>query len=314
MKNTKNEQRWSRKYYAHFPGFGTVVPTKSHPTARSSRVETNIKPWRQTSKAIEEGNRETKWENRSNYAYWRGNPKVSRVRADLMKCNVNNTVDWNTRLYFQDWIRQKREGYKESNLEKQCTHRYKIYVEGYAWSVSEKYIFACDAMTLVVSPYYYEFFARGMLPLQHYWPIRENDKCRSLKFAVEWGNNHTRQARQIGEFGSRYILDEVKMELVYDYMYHLLNEYARLLRFKPKVPPRAVEVCPGSMACQEEGPWRQFMEESLETSSASGDVVPCKLPPPYHPTQLKAFLDKKANLTRQVESWEDEYWASSKKG
>ena len=69
-------------------------------------------------------------------------------------------------------------------------YRYKIYTEGWAWSVSEKYILACDSMTLYIRSSFYDFFIRGMVPLQHYWPIRENSKCKSLKFAVEWGNLH----------------------------------------------------------------------------------------------------------------------------
>lgn len=71
--------------------------------------------------------------------------------------------------------------------------RYKIYVEGWAWSVSEKYIMACDSMNLYIRPHFYDFFIRDMVPLQHYWPIRDTSKCTSLKFAVEWGNNHPHQ-------------------------------------------------------------------------------------------------------------------------
>lgn len=26
--------------------------------------------------------------------------------------------------------------------------------------------------------------------MRHYWPISEDDKCQSIKFAVEWGNSH----------------------------------------------------------------------------------------------------------------------------
>lgn len=70
------------------------------------------------------------------------------------------------------------------------TARYKIYIEGSAWSVSEKYILACDSLTLLVKPRYYDFFSRGLFPLQHYWPIKDNDKCRSIEFAVDWGNTH----------------------------------------------------------------------------------------------------------------------------
>lgn len=93
----------------------------------------------------------------------------------------------------KDWDKESKEGYKQSNLEDQCTHRYKIYIEGWAWSVSEKYIMSCDSMTLYVKPRFFDFFIRGMLPLQHFWPINDRSKCSSLKFAVEWGNNHTNQ-------------------------------------------------------------------------------------------------------------------------
>lgn len=46
-------------------------------------------------------------------------------------------------------------------------------------------------MTLLIKPEYYDFFARSMVPLEHYWPIKSNENCGDLKFAVEWGNNNT---------------------------------------------------------------------------------------------------------------------------
>ena len=33
--------------------------------------------------------------------------------------------------------------------------------------------------------------------MKHYWPIRRNNKCRDLKFAVEWGNNNTEKVSNI---------------------------------------------------------------------------------------------------------------------
>lgn len=71
--------------------------------------------------------------------------------------------------------------------------RYKIYIEGSAWSVSEKYILACDSVALIVQPLYYDFFSRSLMPTEHYWPIKANDKCRSIKFAVEWGDSHAQK-------------------------------------------------------------------------------------------------------------------------
>ena len=64
------------------------------------------------------------------------------------------------------------------------------YIEGSAWSVSEKYILACDSVSLLVKPHYYDFFTRGLMPVHHYWPVRNDDKCKSIKFAVDWGNSH----------------------------------------------------------------------------------------------------------------------------
>ncbi|KAL0770062.1 hypothetical protein Bca101_035212 [Brassica carinata] len=225
-------------------------------------AELNIKPWAKSLVAIEEGNKMTQWEDRVPYAYWRGNPKVARTRRELLSCNVSDQEDWNTRLYINDWATESKEGFKNSNLENQCTHRYKIYVEGWAWSVSEK----------------------------------DRGKCRSLKHAVHWGNTHL---DQIGEEGSRYIREEVNMEHVYDYMFHLMNEYVKLLRFKPEIPRGAKEITPDSMGCPAKGRWRDFMAESLVMSPS--EVSPCDMSLPHSPLELKEVLERKANLTRQVE-------------
>ncbi|XP_044492103.1 O-glucosyltransferase rumi homolog isoform X3 [Mangifera indica] len=273
-------------------------------------AETNIRPWSNVLKDIEEGNNKSKWKDREPFAYWRGNPNVSPIRKDLMTCNVSDKYDWNARLYVQDWSKETKEQFKESNLKDQCTHRYKIYIEGWAWSVSEKYILACDAMTLTVRPRYHDFFSRAMVPQQHYWPIRDNSKCTSLKFAVEWGNSHMEKAQAIGEAGSKFTQEELKMGYVYDYMFHLLNEYAKLLKFKPEIPEGVVEKCSETVACPTDGNWRKFMEESMVKSPS--DQLPCSMPEPYDPPALRDFFNTKVKLTEQVEAWENEYWQKQK--
>jgi len=32
-----------------------------------------------------------------------------------------------------------------------------------------------------------------LMPLQHYWPVKDKDKCRSIKHAVDWGNTHEQE-------------------------------------------------------------------------------------------------------------------------
>ncbi|KAJ0053646.1 hypothetical protein Pint_00403 [Pistacia integerrima] len=274
-------------------------------------AETNIKPWGSILEDLKEGNKRIQWQDRVPYAYWKGNPHVSDTRGDLMKCNVSERRDWNARLHIQDWNKEMEEGYKNSKLEDQCTHRYKIFVEGAAWSVSDKYILACDSMTLVLEPEYYDFFIRSIMPMKHYWPIRTTRKCRDIKFAVDWGNKHSHQAQAIGKEGSKYIQEQLKMKYVYDYMLHLLIEYAKLLKFKPRITEGAKQICSQTMACSQDGLWKQFMVESMVNSSS--ETVPCSLPSPFEPVAVQAFLENKEMVKKQVEMWEGEYWENLKK-
>lgn len=68
--------------------------------------------------------------------------------------------------------------------------RYKIYAEGFAWSVSLKYILSCGSLSLIISPQYEDFFSRGLIPKKNYWPVSPTNLCPSIKFAVDWGNAH----------------------------------------------------------------------------------------------------------------------------
>lgn len=63
-------------------------------------------------------------------------------------------------------------------------------MEGITWSVSEKYILACDSMTMFIKPRYYDFFSRSLVPYKHFWPISDQSICQDIKYAVDWGNTH----------------------------------------------------------------------------------------------------------------------------
>ena len=105
--------------------------------------------------------------------------------------------------------------------------------------------------------------------------------------------------------------ENLRMKYVYDYMFHLLAEYAKLLKFEVKVPPGAVELCPEVLAGPADNLIKKFMLESIEGSPS--DSLPCSLQPPYKPLELKAFLERKEKATKQVEAWEAEYRKNPKK-
>ncbi|XP_078182466.1 uncharacterized protein LOC144576087 isoform X2 [Carex rostrata] len=265
--------------------------------------EVNVKPWEKFLDEISIESEKLKWKDREPYAFWKGNQYVAWTRGDLLQCNVSNGKEWNARLFGQDWDAAQKRGYQQSNLAKQCTYRYKIYIEGRAWSVSEKYILACNSPMLLVTTPFIDFFTRGLVPGKHYWPIRPDKKCKSIKYAVDWGNKHQREAEKMGKAGSHFAQDELSMENVYDYMLHLLTEYAKLLRYKPTIPENAKEICLESMACSATGLTKQFMLDSMVKSTY--DFEPCLLPPPFKTEEIDEITQRKDEYMRNIVVGED---------
>ncbi|MCO5561458.1 hypothetical protein L7F22_015079 [Adiantum nelumboides] len=242
------------------------------------RPQIDLPPWTEEVQSIYNSSQTLKWEDRKPNAYWKGNPDVgSKDREDLLKCNKTNGSDWGAEIYRQNWWAEVLDGFKHSKLSQQCKHRYKIYTEGHAWSVSYKYIFACDSPVLVASPTYHEFFTRGLIPMVHYWPIRRDQLCPSIKFAVNWGNEHPTEAKAIGNAGQEFIWRHLTMDYVYDYMFHLLSEYAKLQKFKPVVPSTARLLCKKAILCFTDDPKsKEFLKASEAKLSSS---PPCTLTP-----------------------------------
>lgn len=100
--------------------------------------------------------------------------------------------------------------------------------------------------------------------------------------------------------------EDLAMERVYDYMLHLLTEYARLLRYRPAVPTGAMEVTVESMARGRRGLVRRFMMDTVvPVGGASGGGGPCRLQPSFDPQELEALRRARADAVRQVEAWEN---------
>ncbi|KAK3409791.1 hypothetical protein EUGRSUZ_J01883 [Eucalyptus grandis] len=232
--------------------------------------ETNLKPWDEEFRDIKQGSQVLRWSKKSPYAYWKGNPDVeSPVRTELLKCNHSRM--WNAQVMRQDWAEEARAGYEQSKLSNQCNHRYKIYAEGYAWSVSLKYIIACGSPALIISPEYEDFFSRGLFPMRNYWPISSTNLCPSIKYAVNWGNANPSEAEAIGKRGQDF-MEDLSMDRIYDYMYHLIMEYSKLQNFKPIPSSSAREVCVDSLLCFADPKQRQFLERSTALAS---EEAPC---------------------------------------
>ncbi|TVU35884.1 hypothetical protein EJB05_17791, partial [Eragrostis curvula] len=259
--------------------------------------EMNIRPWPQMLEEVTRENERVRWLERQPYAYWKGKPNIYRIRHQLLRCNISNGHEWNAHLFSQVLREEKPSAtafsfllnliggvnlpsLTNAGLELRPPKWYKIYIEGNSWSASEKYILACNSPVLFVETPFQDILSRALVVDKHYWHINRDDMCRSIKAVVDWGNQHPEQAQLIGEQGSRFVKEEMSMDHLYDYMLHLLTEYAKLLRYKPTIPKDAVEICSESMACAANGREQDFMIESMERYVSGFD--PCKLPP-RHP-------------------------------
>lgn len=261
--------------------------------------ETNIAPWNEQFKDIKRGSQALSWKKRSPFAYWKGNPDVSSpIRTELLQCN--DSRQWGAQIMRQNWVEEAKSGYEQSKLSKQCIYRYKIYAEGYAWSVSLKYTISCGSPALIITPQYEDFFSRGLIPMKHYWPVSSTGLCRSIKFAVDWGNHNPSKAETIGKGGQDF-MENMDMNRVYDYMYHLLTEYSKLLDFKPTIPASALHICTESLLCFADSKQQQFLERSTAFASPS---PPCNLQP-ANSDLIKNWIKQKRETIRDVQNMEN---------
>ncbi|XP_024026706.1 O-glucosyltransferase rumi homolog [Morus notabilis] len=257
--------------------------------------ETNLNPWDEEFRDIKRGSERTSWTKKHPRAYWKGNPDVdSPVRTELLNCNHSRT--WGAQIWRQDWTEEAKGGYEKSRLSNQCNNRYKIYAEGYAWSVSLKYILSCGSLALIISPQYEDFFIRGLIPMKNYWPISSTDLCPSIKYGVEWGNAHPSEAKAIGKGGQEF-MESLSMNRVYDYMFHLINEYSKLQTFKPVRPSSALEVCPESLLCHADSKQRKLLEKSTAHPSPN---PPCSLQPPDSDI-IKSWVQQRRKTIKDIE-------------
>ncbi|OIW03303.1 hypothetical protein TanjilG_09950 [Lupinus angustifolius] len=66
-------------------------------------------------------------------------------------------------------------------------------------------------------------------------------------------------------------MKNLRMDRIYDYMFHLISEYSKLIDFKPTPPSTALEVCIDSVLCYADDKQRLFLSKS--------NVVPSQAPP-----------------------------------
>ena len=110
------------------------------------------------------------------------------------------------------------------------------------------------------------------------------------------------QAHEIGKAGSRFVQEKLMMRHVYDYMFPVSYQYAKLLKYQPTVPKGAVEVCSETLICNSKGLRKKFRSYSMVTNPAESS--PCTLQPHFDQQKIQDLLKRKEHLKKQIEPFE----------
>ncbi|EFJ25800.1 glycosyltransferase, CAZy family GT90 [Selaginella moellendorffii] len=223
--------------------------------------EVNIAPWTVEREKIFSGAEKIKWLQREPIAQWKGNTWMGKIRPMLVQCNSSTSI----LVYHQNWDDEIKNNFSSSDLSKQCSYRYKVYVEGIGWSVSLKYVMSCGSTMLQINPQYLEFYSRSLIPYLHFIPVRKTKICQSIQEAVEWGNTFPHKALSLGRCAQNFLQEQLTMDYVYEYMLLLLQRYAKLLKFKP-VPLQGVQ----AMSLDSNLPWHSPSKQRLP-------LIPCSV-------------------------------------
>lgn len=70
-------------------------------------------------------------------------------------------------------------------------------------------------------------------------------------------------------------MESLSIDRIYDYMYHLISEYAKLQDFVPVPPSSALELCIDTVLCFADDQQKRFLKKSLVFPS---NESPCSLP------------------------------------
>lgn len=91
------------------------------------------------------------------------------------------------------------------------------------------------------------------------------------------------QAEAIGKSVQDF-MESLNIDRIYDYMYHLIVEYAKLLDFKPVRPVSALEECVESLYC--------FADQNQTELLARSATLPSQTPPCTLHAQTNRQIDK----------------------
>jgi len=210
--------------------------------------------WNKEREAIEKWNlKYSNWTMKKDKIYWIGGVTGGRVDADSYQklhryrwvkyANMLNTSLYNkTEVKFSDTVFCKPGGCEAVNgsvpfIEKQPFEQnweYKVLIdlEGFAWSERFKKLLYSNSVVFRHEPIFVEFWQDWVKPWVHYIPIKFDFSDVEEKLDQVIAGNKT--VLSVIQLSTEFIHDNLRVEDIYCYIYRLLLDYAKLMRYNIK--------------------------------------------------------------------------------
>jgi hypothetical protein len=113
-------------------------------------------------------------------------------------------------------------------------YKYFIIVDGNtAASTRSTLILASDAVPLWQETEYAEYFFCNLRPFVHYVPVARN--LENLYSVIEWVRQHPVESMEIAKEGQEFAKQHFNTAAVSSYLFELLLQYSKLMRFQPLI-------------------------------------------------------------------------------
>ncbi|KAI1301540.1 O-glucosyltransferase rumi -like protein [Halotydeus destructor] len=203
---------------------------------------TGIGNWGRTSRMI--ATTGVSWSEKRDIAFFRGSRTsadrdplivLSRNKPDKVDAQYTKNQAWRSPA---DTL--GKEPAPVIRFEEQCKYKYLINLRGVAASFRYKHLFMCKSVVLNVESDLIEYFYPLLKPWVHYVPISSDMK--DLEAKIEFLRDNDDVAKEVAEKGFELIINHLTMDSVSCYWQQLLQEYTKLLNYRPSLAEQVIEI------------------------------------------------------------------------
>jgi hypothetical protein len=145
--------------------------------------------------------------------FWIGNPKTHAIRERFLELAANDGrihaggLRWSSSGTIPGSRRLQSEGAAFVSLADHCRYRYLIDLGGVTYSARLKLLLFAGRPLFIQTRRWREFFFGGLVPFEHYVPVKED--LSDLSSQIDWAEANPQSAAAIARQGQEFAIDHL---------------------------------------------------------------------------------------------------------